>query len=148
MRLSIAGAVLINITISAIDQEFFKNEYNQDKENQKKQKLEDYLEFVKKFYEGTFLAKGWNGRIQEILSVLKSEEEKSKIKEKLEGLGKKMAAEWAKDNNVRKISTDDLKRWGSELEKAKEEERGGGKKLDEVIKKIEDEVQQKLKPKK
>jgi hypothetical protein len=149
---NVAGPALISITISAIDQEFFKNEYSQDRENQKKQKLEEYLEYVRQFYEGTTIMlqriPGWNSRVQEILSVLKSEEEKSRTKAKLEGLGKRIAVEWAKDNAVRKISTNDVKRWGSELEKAREEERGGRKKLDEVINRIEVEVQQKLKPKK
>ena len=62
----------------------------------------DQQEWYKKFYEGTFLVKGWKSRMNEILKGL-SPEDKGKMGKQLETIGKNIGMEWAKPNDVRKV---------------------------------------------
>jgi hypothetical protein len=100
----------------------------------------DQQEWYKKFYEGTFLVKGWKARMNEVLKGL-SPEDKGNMGELLENLGKKIGMEWAKPNDVRKIDTAQLQRWGKDLQKAKEK---GAKSLATQIQQLDDEVNKEL----
>jgi hypothetical protein len=74
--------------------------------------------WMKQFYEGTFLVKGWKEQMQELLQAF-SAEQREAVKEQLDHLGEKIGREWAKDNSVRKIDTDHLKQWGKALKSAR-----------------------------
>ncbi len=93
-------------------------------------------EWYKKFYEGTFLVKGWKRRMEEILQAVPSQN-KEAIRESLETLGEKMGREWSKDNSVRRIDSSMLKKWGEALGTAK---KTGPDILDQEIAKIDAEV--------
>ena len=67
-----------------------------------------------KFQEGTFYAQGWKEISNDILSRT-PEELLEKQRLALEVLGVKIGCEWSKDNDIRKIDTDMLKKWGSLL---------------------------------
>jgi hypothetical protein len=75
-------------------------------------------EWYKKFYEGTFLVKGWKGRMEEILQAVPSQN-KEAIRDSLESLGEKIGREWSKENRVRRIDSAMLKQWGEALGRAK-----------------------------
>ena len=54
----------------------------------------------------------------------------------LNSVGKEIACEWAKDYNVRKVSSADLLTWGKSLEQAKAKDDGTGVELRRVIEDI------------
>ena len=97
-------------------------------------------EWYKKFYEGTFLAKGWKGRMEEILQAVPSQN-KEAIRQSLESLGEKIGREWSKDNRVRRIDSAMLKQWGAALGTAK---KTGPDILEQEIAKIDAEVDRTL----
>lgn len=96
----------------------------------------DEQEWLRKFYEGTFLVKGWKGRMKEILYDVSSEHKKETEKS-LSNLGEKIGREWAKDNALRRIDSDMLQKWGEELRSVRKK---GHAVLDETIRKIDSEV--------
>lgn len=93
-------------------------------------------ENYRKFLKGSFLIKGWEARIKEILAAV-PEHEKPEMKQLLNDLGKKIGKEWARNNKVRKIDSFMLQRWGNEL---KEAQKTGRNRLVEKLKKLDNEV--------
>jgi len=77
-------------------------------------------EWLRSFYRGSILIKGWNDRMKELLSGLKPED-KARVSDPLEALGAKIGPEWARDNRVRKIDNDQLRVWGESLLSAKKQ---------------------------
>lgn len=100
----------------------------------------DQQEWYKKFYEGTFLVKGWKSRMKDVLKGL-SPEDRGEMGELLETLGKKIGMEWARDNDVRKIDTAQLQRWGKELQNASQK---GSEALADRVQQLNGEVDKKL----
>ena len=100
----------------------------------------DQQEWYKKFYEGTFLVKGWKSRINDVLKGL-SPEDKEDMGELLETLGKKIGMEWAKPNDIRSIDTAQLQQWGKDLQNASQK---GSKALAGRIQQMNGEVDKKL----
>lgn len=97
-------------------------------------------EWYKKFYEGTFLVKGWKSRMNEVLKGLPPED-RGEMGELLETLGKKIGMEWARDNDVRRIDTAQLQRWGKDLQNASQK---GAKALSDQIQQLNGEVNKRL----
>jgi len=100
----------------------------------------DQQEWYKKFYEGTFLVKGWKSRMNDVLKGL-SPEDKVNMGKLLENLGEKIGMEWAKPNDVRKIDTAQLQQWGNDLKNAKQK---GTEALAGRIRQLNAEVDKKL----
>lgn len=73
--------------------------------------------WYKTFQEGNMLADGWMDITWDILAKLPVEEH-PEYKQSLQQLGDKIGREWAKNNDIRKIDTDMLKKWGKELKAA------------------------------
>ena len=78
----------------------------------------DEEEWFHKFYEGTFLIKGWRSRMKELLQPFPSAE-KEEMRGLLDNLGEKIGREWAKNNRVRRVDTPLLQKWGQDLTNAK-----------------------------
>jgi hypothetical protein len=93
-------------------------------------------EWYKKFFEGTFLVKGWNARVKEVLKVV-PDTDKASLEASLARVGEKIGREWSKDNQVRRIDTAMLKQWGEALASAK---RVGPDRLVQEIEKIDAQV--------
>lgn len=74
-----------------------------------------------KFIEGTFYADGWQEIADDILVQLPDDLRRQK-ELKLNELGNKIGREWCKDNNVRKIDTSMLKKWGYLLKSTAQED--------------------------
>ena len=74
-------------------------------------------ENFQKFLMGTFLIKGWNVRVKEIIQSVPFEE-KREMELLLSELGEKIGREWARDKKVRKIDSVMLLKWGKELKAA------------------------------
>jgi hypothetical protein len=75
-------------------------------------------DWLKKFYEGTFLVKGWKAQVKELLEDFQGEE-RDTANDLLSDLGEKIGREWSKDNAVRRIDTVQLKQWGAGLTSAR-----------------------------
>ena len=76
----------------------------------------EYQRWLKVFYDGSFLVPGWKSRKREVLSYVT--ENKAETEKLLDELGNIIGREWAKDNRVRKISTDDIVRWGEAMKRS------------------------------
>jgi hypothetical protein len=98
-------------------------------------------EWYKKFMDGTFVAKGWKSREKELLEDFEGSE-RDDMTLLLNGLGKKIGQEWAKDNDVRRIDTPMLQKWGDNLVSAKKQ---GPDMLAKEVKTIESKVDKLLK---
>jgi hypothetical protein len=70
--------------------------------------------WFKKFYEGTFLVKGWKYQMKALLKDFQGDE-RDALDDSLRRLGEKIGREWAKDNAVRRIDTAKLQQWGASL---------------------------------
>ena len=77
----------------------------------------EHEKWLKIFFEGNFLIPGWNDRKKEILSaVIRKKADAERL---LDQLGELIGREWARDNSVRRISTEDVRRWGQDIVRAK-----------------------------
>ena len=93
-------------------------------------------EWFRKFYEGTFLVKGWKARMNELLDNI-PDQDKESMGALLAELGEKIGWEWAKENHVRRVDTQMLQQWGENLRAAK---RRGWDVLAEEIRKVDEEL--------
>ena len=107
----------------------FRSVYEKDMPNKQVQSWDEYWDWIKKFYGGTWLTKGWNQQADKLLADVTDFEVREHVATEINRLGKLVAGEWAKDNNVRKITTRDVRKWGKELNQALEKEKGSGKVL-------------------
>ena len=113
----------------------FKKPYSNDAVNKKKQNWKSYSEWIPKFYDGYLFSAGWTSNANEKIGNLNSES----INQYFNVIGRVVAAEWAKDNSVRRISTNDLSAFAKILSATKSE-----KELIEQLKVLSKEVQRKL----
>jgi len=98
----------------AMDEAWFKARYEADAANKAKQSWRDYWGWVQTFYEGKRFppVAGWADREKELVGKAPAQ------RAAIERVGRALAAEWAKDNSVRKVSTADLQSWGKRFSDA------------------------------
>lgn len=89
-----------------------------------------------KFQNGGFLFDGWKKLTQKILSNV-PHDQKNETKNILHQLGEKIGSEWCRDNDIRKIDTEMLTKWGDNL---KETINKNPEKITEVIRTIDSDV--------
>jgi hypothetical protein len=130
----------------APSQKDYREEYDRDATNQKKQTWEQYWGWVKSFHEGTFFVSGWTDRAKVLVDGVKPGPERKKIVKEIREFGKDLCKEWAKDSSVCKITTSDLRRWGKMVEKAKQADAGDGEALGRAIAEIRKEYEKKFAP--
>ncbi|MGP0068596.1 MAG: hypothetical protein ACLQGP_33975 [Isosphaeraceae bacterium] len=128
----------------APESEHFRPSYDQDAANRSKQTWSQYWSWVKVFYEGNILSQGWTDRSRGLVAELESGSEQKKLRAMLNAVGREIALEWAKDYNLRKISTANLLNWGKRLENAKAQGEGSGAELRRVIDAIRAEYRRKM----
>ena len=86
------------------------------------QSQQEYLQWILSFYGGTLVAPtGWT-ELQSVVTRAASEERKPGLEAQLTDLGGQIAAEWAKENDLRVIDSRMLGIWGSILQIALEPE--------------------------
>jgi hypothetical protein len=100
----------------------------------------DQQEWYRKFHEGSFLVKGWKARMNEVLGNI-SPEDKGEMGKLLETLGEKIGMEWSRPNDVRRIDTAQLQRWGKDLQNAGLK---GAEALSRQIQQLDEEVDKKI----
>lgn len=102
-------------------QAWFTERYEQDHRNAEVQSLEQYLTWVERFYQGwDMYPTGWSQICRELAAKIADPSIKREIQAKLRRLGIAIAAEWAKDNTVRRITTRHVAIWGNALQKSAE----------------------------
>ena len=132
--------------IDAPSQKEYREEYDRDATNQKKQTWDQYWGWVKSFHEGTFFVSGWTDRAKNLVGGVKPGPQRKKLVKEINAFGKDLCKEWAKDGSVCKVGTTDLTRWGKMVEKAKKADAGDGEELGKTIASIRDEYKKKVKP--
>jgi len=113
----------------------FDRAWNEDVSNRTVQSRADYLRWVDVFYDGFAFQPGWVGRQSELCRSL-APAEALLAEPRLEALGRTMAAEWAKNNLRRRVSTDLVRR----MAKIMVDARDGGR-LIAVLDALQDDVQ-------
>jgi len=88
----------------AMSEEDFEIPYSKDLANQEKQTREKYSAWIPSFYKGNLISSGWDKNAKKFIGKLESKI----VNRHFNVIGRVIAAEWAKDNSVRKISTTDL----------------------------------------
>lgn len=95
----------------------FEAAWQADADNRELQTLEDYLQWVERFYEGNNLVPGWVG-MTERLQERVPDGQWAQVQPQLLSLGAQIAAEWSKDNRVRRINTRCAAVWRDALQEA------------------------------
>lgn len=94
----------------------FLKAYEADQENQNAQSLENYLIWVKRFYQGWIVYdRGWLKMSSELEASIENEEKRVLASEKIQQIGLLIAPEWAKEKEGRYIRTRDVSVWGESL---------------------------------
>lgn len=119
---------------------FFIAAYATDTANHELQSLREYLYWVRRFYAGTTLyPTGWNDLTADVLLQTTDPNLALEREQKLQKLGRDIAAEWSKDSAVNRVESHHLAVWGGAAGRAVEEGN-----VDETLQKISDDVQKLL----
>lgn len=93
--------------------EYFVESYDEDLVNQQMQSREEYLEWVMVFYQGSLVyPTGWSDLDAFILPAA-NDAQAELLGFQIARLGRLIAAEWSKHNDVRRIDNRLLSLWGS-----------------------------------
>lgn len=98
--------------------EYFERSYSADAQNQAFQSQADYLGWVSRFYEGVSPVPGWLEMSRQVLADME-EPARSEVERRLFALGGVIGAEWAKDNNVRRLDSRMANVWRDALIEAR-----------------------------
>lgn len=93
---------------------YFERQWRMDSSNQLLQSEEEYLTWIKRFYQGYNLAPGWEVMLAQVESRIAVRERKA-TRETLFELGGIIGSEWAKSNKVRKVNTRSVAIWRDAL---------------------------------
>lgn len=85
-------------------QQYFVDYYESSEDNHEHQNLQDYLGWVRVFYQGNTLSPGWLYLTDELLLETDASRQ-AEYSELMGELGLKISAEWAQNNAVRLIDT-------------------------------------------
>lgn len=113
------------------------NTFNQTHKYDLSDMSPEEIEWFNVFVDGTFFADGWQEISKDILVKI-DDAERDDQRTVLNQLGYKIGREWCRDNDVRKISTSMLKKWGDLLRETAREE---PHLLTEVLRDIDGEVE-------
>ena len=91
---------------------YFEGVYAKDRQLHGLQSLDDYLSWVRSFYQGAPLyPRGWNDVSEDLLAAAGDPAQRAQRERKLYLLGRDIAAEWSKANSVRVVNAGHLSVW-------------------------------------
>lgn len=96
------------------DEQYFFTAWEGDQANQQLQTRPQYMDWVVRFYNGAGNVPGWSQMTQQVLQRLPVEQQNA-IAPRLALLGRRIGAEWAKDNSVRLVDTGAVAAWRDAL---------------------------------
>jgi hypothetical protein len=120
-------------------------EYQRDRSNQKFQTWTEYKGWVESFFQGNFLADGWTKYGQTTLDSVKLNDARRTLVKKINHLGKLIGREWAKHESVRKITSDDLRRWHNQITAARRADDGSGQNIQNAVDRVRTQAERQLK---
>lgn len=98
---------------------FYKEVYYADERNQAQQTLNNYLRWVRNFYQGfEFYRQGWNDFVPEVLEEVEDPQKIAEVERQLYYLGRDISGEWGKYDEKRLIRTRHLSIWGNAMRTA------------------------------
>ncbi len=104
----------------------FRPRFESDAANREKQGWEEYWRWITAFYGGNLIARGWIEECDRLLAGLDTAPSRDELVRRMNILGRLAAAEWAKDNGVRRISSRDIFAWRDQLRAAVTGRHAGG----------------------
>jgi hypothetical protein len=127
--------------------EEFRSAHGSDARNAARQPFEDYWSWVKVFLvTGGAGQRGWLDRGDEALRAVSDTAAADALRERLQALGRTIAAEWAKDSRYRRIhstilqGSPNLAAWGGQLQRATVSDAGDGAAIGRALDAIERDV--------
>ncbi len=92
--------------------QYYENYYSHDEGNQLVQTQDDYLKWVKRYYQGwAFYSEGWEWLTAKVLSEVEDYPQRIRLKVKMASIGRRISAEWAKNTDHRAINSQNLLVW-------------------------------------
>jgi hypothetical protein len=91
--------------------------WQDDSANQQYQSLDEYLVWVRRFYEGFNIAPGWDDLTRQVLERIPASDQEV-VSSRLFELGRTISVEWAKSNEERLIDTRNAAVWRDALQEA------------------------------
>ncbi len=113
-----------------MSEDYFRRVHAADPANAKVQKLEEHLDWATG--RRGQAAPRWAKLVDKVVSGLKPEVA-SPLRSRLQLLGNRAIGEWAKDNNVRAFDEKPFLRWTDALEKARAQDAGDSKIINDAI---------------
>ena len=119
---------------------YFLEAYASDTRNHDYQTRDEYLYWVRSFYEGTTLyPRGWNDVTEAILAETAEPKLAAERQAQLATLGRDIATEWSKDSSISLVKSSHLAVWGVATERAVGEDN-----VEETLELITEDLQQLL----
>lgn len=112
-----------------------------------------YWDWVRTFYQGytkrvlglTLIHQsGWTATSRRVAAHAASLPTRQELTAEMNALGRDIAGEWAKDDRIERIHTNDLRRWGDAITQAGSRDRGSGLVLLATVRAIQAEVDRRL----
>lgn len=134
----------------------FRPAYDRDRANKTREAWggrNGYWDWVQTFYQGytkrvfgmTIIRQpGWTATSRRLVAHVVSPPTRQEMTVELNTLGRAIAAEWAKDDRLERINTNDLRRWGDMTEQAGRRDSGSGLVLLATVRAIQTEVNRRL----
>jgi hypothetical protein len=129
----------------------FRHAYNEDVRNAKGQPFDDYWRWVKAFLvTGGSGQRGWLDQGDEVLQRVRDADASRELQARVQGIGRQIAAEWAKQSRCRRVhstllqGSPNLYDWGKRLERAAGKDPGDGAVIADALDAIERELQKAL----
>jgi hypothetical protein len=110
--------------------------YQTDRSNQKVQSWGQYRGWVQTFYKGNLMSEGWTKFGEVTVSTVRSSATRQAVIAQINELGRIISLEWAKDSNVRKITTADLRRWNEVMATARQSDDGSGHQIIDALRAV------------
>jgi hypothetical protein len=110
--------------------------YQRDRSNQKVQSWGQYRDWVQTFYKGNLVSEGWIKFGEVTVGKVKSAAARQTVIAQINELGRIIGLEWAKDSNVRRITTTDLRRWNDVMVTARRRDDGSGQRTIDALKAV------------
>jgi len=96
--------------------DYFEAVYEADSANQELQSKQAYLSWIIRFYQGSAIyRRGWNDLVPDVIAGIEPPEQQQALERQLHSIGRRISADWAKDNSVRQITTAHLATWGQAM---------------------------------
>jgi hypothetical protein len=124
--------------------EYFRSAHSADPQNAARQSFDEYWHWVNVFFvSGGAGYPGWFGQVAAALAGVHDRARRERLADRLQTLGKTVAAEWAKERRYRRIhstffqGTPNLQEWGRQLQRAAADDTGDGAAIERALADIE-----------